>query len=277
MASVPAMPDPAPLPAKPATAPAVPRRRPPRRRPRRRRIQPGTLYAAAFIGLVLLAVAIQFVFHMARTEPRDARAIAERELQVNTLAPGEQVLRMVSVFRRPAVDYFRATRGLLVLTNRRLVYLGLQPRDMLASADLPPTFEEREFPIDTLVQLTPGRTLFGLAKAINLKTPRENLKLGVTSSSWPSASVLIVSMEARHQRVVTESKRQKQLLSQFEVRAKAAEAARRKPKVVTVGRGDALGNIATRWNTTPERLRLWNKLPDNRIRIGQQLIVKPAT
>jgi LysM repeat protein len=255
----------------------VNRQRPPRRRVRRRRIQPGTLYAAGFIGLVFLAVAIQFVVHMARTEPRDARAIAERELQVNTLAAGEQVFRMVSVFRRPAIDYFRATRGLLVLTNRRMLYLGLQPRDLLASADLPPTFEEREFPIDTMVQLTPGRTLFGLAKAINVKTPNETFKLGVTSSSWPAASVLIIAMDARHQRAVAESKRQGYLRSQFETQRRAAEAARRKPRSVTVGRGDALGSIATRWNTTPDKLKQWNRLPDSRIRVGQQLIVKPAT
>jgi LysM repeat protein len=45
----------------------------------------------------------------------------------------------------------------------------------------------------------------------------------------------------------------------------------------TVQRGDALGSIATQWNTTTDKLRAWNQLPDNRIRVGQKLIVKPAT
>src|ERR1051325_7957786 len=149
----------------------------PRRAKRKRHIKPTTLYAAAFAVLAVLAVLIQFAVHMARTEPRDTAAIAERELRVNTLTPGEQILRMVSVFRRPAIDYFRATHGLLVLTNRRLLYLGLQPRDLLASPDMPPTFEERDFPIDTLVHLETGRTFLGLAKAIEIKTPNGMLKL----------------------------------------------------------------------------------------------------
>jgi hypothetical protein len=240
-------------------------------------VQPGTLYAAAFVALVLVAVGIQFVVHMARTEPRDARAIAERELRLNTLAPGEQVVRMVSVFRRPVIDYFRATRGLLVLTNRRLLYLGTQPRDLLASADLPPTFEERDFPIDTLVQLSGGRTLIGLAKAINVKTPNGTMKLGVTSSSWPSAAVLIIAMDARHQRAVAEGIRQRQLRGQADAQRRAAEVMRRRMRYYTVQRGDALGSIATQWNTTTDKLRAWNQLPDNRIRVGQKLIVKPAT
>ena len=93
---------------------------------------------------------------MARTDPRDSRAIAEREFQVNSIQPGERVHRQVSVFKRPAIDYFRATRGLLVLTDRRLLYLGLEPRDLLAAPDLPPTFEERDFPLDTSVRVTSG-------------------------------------------------------------------------------------------------------------------------
>ena len=48
------------------------------------------------------------------------------------------------------------------------------------------------------------------------------------------------------------------------------------PMNYTVKRGDALANIATMWNTTPDKLRQWNRLPDNRIRIGQKLMVRPA-
>lgn len=243
---------------------------------RKRRVQPAALYTLVIVVLIIVAILVQFIVHTARTDPRDTRAIAERELQVNTLQPGEQVYRMVSVFKRPAIDYFRATRGLLVLTNKRLLYLGLEPRDLLAAPDLPPTFEERDFPIDTLVHVSSGRTFFGAAKAIIISTPNEKLKLGVPSSAWPQANLMIVSMQVRHDKAVAFSAQQRQLLAKAEAERRAAEAERRKAKYYTVRRGDALGSIATIWNTTPEKLQAWNKLPNNRIRVGQVLMVRPA-
>jgi hypothetical protein len=243
---------------------------------RKRRMQPASKYTLIFIGLVIVAVLVQFIVHTARTDPRDSRAIAERELKVNTLQPGEQVYRMVSVFQRPAIDYFRATRGLLVLTNRRLLYLGLEPRDLLAAPDLPPTFEERDFPIDTLVRVSSGRTFFGAAKAIVITTPNGSLKLGVPSSAWPQANVMIVAMNVRRDKAIALSAQQRQFLAKAEAQHRAAEAARRKAKYYTVKRGDALSSIATIWNVPPEKLQAWNNLPNNRIRVGQSLMVRPA-
>jgi LysM repeat protein len=253
-----------------------PSRRPPRIQKKRRRFEPATLYAIVFAVLIGVAVLVQYGVHMARTDPRDARAIAERELQVNTLQPGEKVFRMVSVFKRPAISYFRATRGLLVLTNKRLLYLGLEPRDLLAAPDLPPTFEEREFPLDTTVKVRSGRTFFGLAKAIVIETPDASLRLGVPSDAWPKADVMIIAMDVRRDKAVVASAEQKKFLAKAEAQRKAAEAERRKAKYYTVRRGDALGSIATMWNTTADRLRDWNKLPNNNIRVGQNLLVRPA-
>jgi len=233
-------------------------------------------YLLVFAAVVALAIVVQLIVHLARTDPRDARAIAERELRLNTLRPDERVIRMVSVFKRPAIDYFRATRGLLVLTNQRLIYLGLEPRDLLAAPDLPPTFEQREFPLDTLVRVSAGRTFFGIAKAVVISTPNEQLKLGVPSAAWPQANLLVVGMTVRHDRAVAQSAQQRALLAKAEAQRKEAEAARRKAKFYTVRRGDALGSIATIWNTTPDRLQAWNHLPTNKIRVGQVLLVRPA-
>lgn len=239
-------------------------------------MQPGTKFSLFFAGLIGLAVLIQFAVHVARTDPRDTRAIAEREVQVNTLRPGEHIIREVSVFKRPAITYFRATRGLLVLTNQRLLYLGLEPRDLLAAPDLPPTFEQRDFPLDTMVHVSAGRTFFAIAKAVVIETPNEKVKLGVPSGAWPSADSVISAMTVRRERAVAASAEQAKFLAKTEAQRKAAEAARRKAKFYTVKRGDALANIATIWNTTPDKLREWNKLPDNRIRIGQTIMVRPA-
>jgi hypothetical protein len=257
-------------------AAALPPQKPGRIRRRKRRVQPGVRYSMLVAALVVVAVIAQFIVHMARTDPRNTRAIAERELELNTLQPGERTIRAVSVFRRPAINYFRATRGLLVLTNRRVLYLGLEPRDLLAAPDLPPTFEERDFPIDTLVRLTAGRTFFGAAKAIVILTPNERLDLGVPSDAWPKADLMIVAMKVRRDKALIISEAQRDLLDRAEMQRKAAEAARKQPQYYTVKRGDALASIATVWNTTPDRLRSWNKLPDNRIRVGQKLMVRPA-
>lgn len=247
-------------------------------RPRghRRRISPAKLYAVGFAVLIVVAVLAEVAIHAVRTDPRDARTIAERELQLNTLQPGERVLGSVSVFKRPAINYFRATRGLLVLTNQRLLYLGLQPRDLLAASDVPPTFEERDFPVDTMVQVTAGRTMLGIARGVVISTPHETLRLGVPSSAWSSASALIATMGVRYKHSVATSAQQQAFLKRIDAERRAAEAARHRTKFYVVRRGDALGSIATIWNTTPQKLRTWNRLPDNRIRVGDSLMVRPA-
>src|SRR4051812_42270369 len=73
---------------------------------KKRRLEPGVRYALIAAAIVAVAVLIQFGVHMARSDPRDTRTIAERELQLNALRPGEQVVRQVSVFKRPAISYF---------------------------------------------------------------------------------------------------------------------------------------------------------------------------
>jgi hypothetical protein len=83
-------------------------------------------------------------------------------------------------------------------------------------------------------------------------------------------------MKGGRDKAVATTAVQRKFLEKAEAERKQVEAARRKPKFYTVRRGDALGNIATIWNTTPDRLREWNKLPDNRIRVGQTLMVRPA-
>ena len=226
-------------------------------------------------AIVVLGVATQFLVHTYRTEPRNTNAIAARELRLNTLAEGERVIRTVPVFQRPWIDYFRATRGLLVLTDRRLLFLGLEPRDLLGSGDSPPTFTEHDFAVDTVVRLRPGRTFFGIAKAVVVDTPDGTYRFGVPSQAWGKASLLLHSMTARHERLFAVGERQAKQRAVIEAQRKLAQAQASKPKFYTVKRGDALSSIAARWNTTSDQLRAWNNLESNKIRIGQSLLVKP--
>jgi LysM repeat protein len=242
---------------------------------RRRRVRPAVRYAMIGAAVVLVALLVQFAIHTYRTEPRDTSAIAERELRLNTLGEGERVIRMVAVFQRPWIDYFRATRGLLVLTDRRLLFLGLEPRDLLGSGDSPPTFTEHDFQVDTTVQLHPGRTFFGIAKAVVVETPEGSYRYGIPSQAWGKASLLLHSISARHERLASLAEKQAKRRAAVEAQRRAALKEASKAKYYTVKRGDALATIASRWNTTPDTLRAWNHITGSKIRVGQILLVKP--
>jgi hypothetical protein len=150
----------------------------PRRNRRKRRRAPYPIWLKYLVVSLVLAVVLslaQIALHAYRADPRDARVFAERELRLTVLRPNERVIASVSVWQRPLIDYFRATRGILVVTDGpatparpvggRLIYLGLQPRDPLSPADAPPTFDQREWPMDTLVRIEPTRTFFYIARA----------------------------------------------------------------------------------------------------------------
>ncbi len=249
------------------------------RRSRRRRVamSPQAWYALAGVAVLLLLWAARFIYSTATADPRAPRDMALRELRLNTLARGERIVHAVPVFQRRAVDYLRATRGLLVLTDRRLLFLGVEPRDLAASVDEPPTFTERDFPLDTIVHVSGGRTFFGFAKAVVIATPGDKFRLGVPSSAWPSAERLLAALDARTARERVRAERLNAIRANVDSAIRSAAVIARRARTYTVRRGDALSSIATRWNTTPERLQQWNHLPTNRIRVGQTLIVKPAT
>ena len=171
----------------------------PRRNRRKRRRAPYPIWLKYLVVSLTLAVVLslaQIALHAYRADPRDARAFAERELRLTMLRPNERVVASVSVWQRPLIDYFRATRGILVVTDGpatathpvggRVIYLGLQPRDPLSPADAPPTFDQREWPIDTLVRIEPTRTFFHIARAIAISVlPGRSDSLLVRDESGP--------------------------------------------------------------------------------------------
>lgn len=255
--------------------PPVPAIRP-QPRSRFKRMSPAAKYAALLATVIVIIIAVQLVLHSMRTEPRDSRMIADRELEVNVIEPGERIEQVVSVVRREPVDYFRATRGIVALTNKRIVFLGLRPRDMLAPSDAPSAFEQQDFPLDTAISVTTGRAMAFLSKGLVIKTPDETIRLAVPGSAWPDAQKLATRMTTARQAALASAKRQQELREVAEAEWKRAVEAWKKPQYYTARRGDALGSIATQWNTTTEKLQALNKLPDIRIRVGQRLLVREA-
>lgn len=239
-----------------------------------RHVPKGVWYALGALGLAVLVVLVQLALYMRRAEPRDARAIVQRELAANVLLPGEQVVRTVPVFRRSPADYFRATRGLLVLTDRRLVYLGAPPRDITGASDAPPTFDQREFRIDTLTALEPSFAVLGLSRALVVDTPEGALKLTVQSGAWPSAQMLRTAWDARHEKL--------ELIGTWAAKVRDARAElkrqleeyRRQPVYHVVRPGDAMSSIASWYEVPVDSIARLNNIVNNRIRIGQRLLIR---
>lgn len=265
---------------------AMPRRN--RRRKRRGHYPIWLKYLAWVVGLAILVTAAQIAYHAVRSDPRDATLYATRQLRFSVMRPDERPVVTVKVSQRPAIDYFRATRGILVLTaapgdslrpfGGRLIYLGLQPRDPLSPPDAPPTFDEREWPVDTSVVVEPTRTFMLLARALKISAPTETpLTLAVSGATQSSVDSLREEMKWRYDslRVVGRERREER-----RARDRARLAAiydGRREWYHTVRRGDALASIAKTFNTTPDSLRKWNQVEGNRIRIGEKLLVKPFT
>ena len=263
----------------------------PRRNRRKRRRTPYPIWLKYSAICVALAIAVSFAqiaLHAYRADPRDSRVFAERELRLTTLRPNESVVASVSVWQRPLIDYFRATRGIMVVTNAapdsahpvggRLLYLGLQPRDPLSPPDAPPTFDQREWPIDTLVTLTTTRTFFFVARALAVSAPREpRLVVGIPAGASGDADKLRAAAANKYAtlRAIGWQRRE---LRRARDRARLAQIYEgRRAWYHTVKRGEALSSVAKLYSASPEQIREWNQLTGDRIRIGQKLLVKPWT
>jgi hypothetical protein len=263
----------------------------PRRNRRKRRRAPYPIWLKYLVVSLVLAVVLslsQIALHAYRADPRDPRVFAERELRLTVLRPNERVVASVSVWQRPLIDYFRATRGIFVVTDGpataarpvggRVIYLGLQPRDPLSPPDAPPTFDQREWPIDTLARVTPTRTFFFIARAFAVSAPREpRLVLGYPAGASDNAEAVRAAIAKKYAtlRVIGWQRREERRARD---RARLVQIyAERRPWYHTVRRGEALSTVATRYGATPDQVRQWNNIVGDRIRIGQTLLVKPWT
>lgn len=264
---------------------ALPQRN--RRRRRRGKIPIWITYLGWCVGLAMFVGVSQIAYHAVRSDPRDARVYAERQLRLSALQPNEKVLAELSVWQRPAIDYYRATRGLLVLTDApgdsakpiggRLLYLGLQPRDPLSARDAPPTFDVHDWRVDTAVVVTTTRTFFLLSKALRVASGREHLTVGFPSPAAPAADSLLAELERKYAqiRAVGWQRREERRARD---RAHLVEVHQgRRAWYHKVRAGEALASVARMFKTTPEEIRSLNGLTGDKIRIGQTLKVKGWT
>lgn len=232
-------------------------------------------YLLAFGALVVVVLLGQLVFHSLQTDPRDAQALTEREIRLTVLRPDERVLAQVPVVQRSPLNYYRATRGVLMLTDQRLVYLGLVPRDLLASPDAPPAFEQRDFPIDTLTSVDRTRVFFYTQRGLDIDAPNGGIRLSASADDWNEAEALQRTLAWQHAGLFAEGARRRAERELIEEAAQTGAAHAKQPRYHVVQRGDALASIARLYETTPERIQALNRLPDTRIRVGDRIQVGP--
>jgi hypothetical protein len=244
-------------------------------RQRGRRLPRWARYTLWFMGMAGVVIGGQLALHLWRSDPRDHRAMTARELELTVIDTGEQVQAAVEAYRRSPLNYFRATRGTLLLTDRRMVFLGLVPRDFVSSPDAPPAFEQREFPVDTAVTIEPGRAAL-VARALVISTREGETKLGIARGDWEKADSMRRTFDWRHAALFAEGRRQKAIRELTVATREAADVERRRPRYHIIRRGEALASIASLYDTTPEELRALNRIEGNRIRIGDRMLVRGA-
>ncbi len=205
--------------------------------------------SAPWLGPVLGAALALLISWGANVADRDeSRALARRELPA-ILTPGESVWQTVPAAEQDWHELFRATYGILAVTNRRVLFVGARPENALPP-DGTRAIAVESFPYDD--------TGFTIAPA---RIPPVG------------AGVRVTSAEDRRELAVApqEHRRLRSLVALATLRAAAIASAR---AYYTVRRGDALVTIARRYGTTAARLRTLNHLADDRILVGQELLVR---
>lgn len=223
------------------------------------------------IGLLAVSIGIMifgYAVFMRHVDARGAWKSAARELNGGMLRYGERVERFAKAFQRRPTDYYRASNGLLVATNQRVIFVGIAPSDQLDNEDAPQTILQYEFPNDTLLTMKTGRLYFLTAHGVRVSYG-SGTRQEFAASRGDAASLdsLIQHVDRRLDAQRVEAIRERRIRA-------AVAALIDEPIYYVVRRGDAISSIASRFDTNPDQLRKWNNLPNDKVRIGDRLVVK---
>lgn len=222
--------------------------------------------ALVLVILVLTAGAVLAVDDVA---PEQTWILAERELQGGLLSYGERPAVITRVYKRRATNYFRRTHGILVATQRRVLFIGVDPKDNLAGPDAPFLLTTSEFPNDTLLAIRHSRADLLTTSGVIIERMGRKEKFAAINTNSKRLDSLITYVKDLNDRIRADAATERKL------RADVAEMLKQ-PLYYEIKRGDALINIADRFGTIPDSLMQWNNLTSTRIRIRDTLLVKPA-
>ncbi len=231
----------------------------------------GRFVKRLLIGFVLVVVGLTvfgYAVFMRHVDARGAWTAAAQQLNGGMLHYGERVEVFAKAFKRRPTDYYRASNGLLVATNERVIFVGIAPTDKLENVDAPATILQYEFPNDTMLTLKKKRLYMLSTSGVRITHPTAGAQdFAASPSDEESLKKLVEHVSRRLDALRVEAIR--------ETRIRAGIAALiDQPITYVVRRGDAISSIAAKFDTTPENIRKWNNIVGDRVRIGDTLIVK---
>jgi hypothetical protein len=240
--------------------------------PLHRRRAPRTRLRTFLIGLsggtvlllVLAVLAVATIFSPIGAR-RAGRAAAEQELR-GELAPDERVIARSYVSQRQWIDNFRESFGVLVATDRRLLFVGAPPASLLRPSEGPPELRVQSVPYDATFTIDTAHMFFGTAPAVVVRVPAGNLWFIVPRDEQARARAVDETVD----RVLLARARERER----ELAATAAPPPTPDVYVTHVVRyGEALTTIARRYRTSADVVRQLNNLSTDAIRAGQRLRV----
>lgn len=162
---------------------------------------------------------------------------------------------------------WRESYGVVVATDRRLLYVGAPPTPLLRPRD--------DGPLDLLVESYPydaaftldRRTIWrGRGRGLVLRTPSTQVDFLVDDREW-AAALRVASASAAARRLAT------QAVQQLDAVTRAPPPRADEYVSHIVRRGESLTGIAARFRTSPDVLRQLNQLTADDITVGQRLRV----
>ena len=223
--------------------------------------------SAWVVAILAALVIVAGLLFLHRGDAEGSARVANREIDA-LLQPGEAIEQRVSVQRRRWFDYFRVTHGVLAATDRRLLYVGVPPEELIPRDPEPLELDQLSVPYDRPIDVLSTRVFFGTLPGVKISAGGRSESFGVTALDREKMDGVLAVLARREAelRAASESERKA---------AEAAAAAARRAITHLVQPGEALEHIAQRYGTTVDSLRRWNSLTNDRITAGHRLVVRP--
>ncbi|MCC7055022.1 MAG: LysM peptidoglycan-binding domain-containing protein [Gemmatimonadaceae bacterium] len=218
------------------------------------------------LGLLVVVLAVLAYLVTLRPDVPAARRLARTELQV-MLEPTERVHAAAWARRREWWDGFRETYGILALTDRRMLFVGIPPRELVTPERGPQQFVVLQVGRDASLRAVRERVDFGTATGVRILNDRRAYRFASTDAAGVDSILADVTRGVRSEASSEELARRTRSYE---------DVVGRQAVWHVVAAGDALASVASRYGTTEARIAALNNLTSTTIRIGQRLLVKPA-